>query len=79
MAGLTASQKLNEYKRGDQVRKLIELKFYKAGDICDLPLVAPEMWSEMGNAFNDQICKPNGLELVDQSNGTWKFIQFPAP
>lgn len=69
--------RLTQNKRFAEVAKLIEAKFYKVGDLCDLPLVAPDVWDEIGSDFNNEICKPNGLDLQDQGNGTWKFIAFP--
>jgi hypothetical protein len=73
------SIRMSQNKRFEEVKKLIELKFYRVGDLCDLPLVAPDVWGEIGGNFNAEICNPNGLDLVDQGNGTWKFNQFPTP
>jgi hypothetical protein len=78
MAIATATR-MEQNKRFQKVKDLIELKFYKVGDLCDLPLVASDVWEDWGSIFNDDICKPNGLDLVDAGNGTWKFNTFPAP
>jgi len=69
--------RLAQYKRFDEVTKLVQVKFYKAGDFCDLPLYCPDLWSEFGSDWNSAVCNPNGLQLNDNGNGTWSFISFP--
>lgn len=66
-----------QYKRFDEVTKLIQVGFYKVGDICDLPIYCQDVWGEIGNDWNSQVCNPNGLQLNDNGNGTWSFISFP--
>ena len=74
---LQTNIRMSQNKRFEEVKRLIELKFYKVNDLCDLPFVAADVWSDWGFQFNDDICKPNGLDLQDQGNGTWKFVAFP--
>jgi hypothetical protein len=77
MADPVMAVKLDQSKRFLEVKKLLELNFYKHGDICDLPYVAQALWADWGTDFNDQICKPNGLNLTDQGDNIWKFIKYP--
>lgn len=67
---------MNQYEQASKVRKLIEIKFYKVGDLCDLPYACPDFWTDRGTDFNDGICKPNGLDLQDQGSNVWKFLAF---
>jgi hypothetical protein len=71
------SIRMAQNKRFEEVTKLIEAKFYKVNDRCDLPLVAPDVWGEIGGDWNSQIANPNALSLVDAGDGTWKFVAFP--
>lgn len=74
---LATQLRMSQNLEFERVKKLIEAKFYKAGDFCDLPLLCPDVWADWGGNFNTDICNPNGLNLVDQGNGTWKFVAFP--
>lgn len=73
----SATGKIDQAREFERVKKLLESKFYKIGDKCDLPIIAPGLWADWGTDFQTQVINSHGLQLVDSGQGYWNFIAFP--